>query len=159
MEAEPTQDIYGRFGIMQAENLEIRPFQAGDEAQVIELWQRNQLTVPYNDPWRDIQRKMTVQPDLFLVGVMDGAVIATAMAGYDGHRGWINYLAVAPEFQQKGIARQMMKMAEARLLELGCPKINLQIRTSNTGVIKFYKKIGFAMDDVVSMGKRLIEDT
>jgi ribosomal protein S18 acetylase RimI-like enzyme len=144
---------------MQADNLEIRPFQAGDEEQVIELWQHCKLTVSYNDPRLDIKRKKTVQPELFLVGVMHGVVIATAMAGYDGHRGWINYLAVAPKLQKKGIARRMMEEAEIRLLEVGCPKINLQIRTSNTEVIKFYEKIGFKMDDVVSMGKRLIEDT
>jgi ribosomal protein S18 acetylase RimI-like enzyme len=80
------------------------------------------------------------------------------MVGYDGHRGWVNYLAVAPEHQRKGIARRLMEEAEIRLVAMGCPKINLQVRTSNTGVIKFYEKIGFKMDDVVSMGKRLIDD-
>jgi ribosomal protein S18 acetylase RimI-like enzyme len=143
---------------MQVDQIEIRSFQTGDEAQVVDLWKSCGLTVPYNDPRRDIQRKLRVQGDMFLVGVMDGIVIATAMVGYDGHRGWVNYLAVAPEHQRKGIARRLMEEAEIRLVAMGCPKINLQVRTSNTGVIKFYEKIGFKMDDVVSMGKRLIED-
>lgn len=143
---------------MQADKLEFRAYQPGDEAQVIELWHRCGLTVPYNNPKRDIQRKLRVQSDMFLVGVIDEIVIATAMVGYDGHRGWINYLAVAPEHQKKGIASRLMEEAETRLLSMGCPKINLQVRTSNTGVIKFYEKIGYKMDDVVSMGKRLIHD-
>ena len=143
---------------MQIKNLEIRSFREGDEEQVIDLWGRCRLTVPHNNPMRDIQRKQAVQPELFLVGELDGDVIATAMAGYDGHRGWINYLAVAPEFQRKGIGRRMMAVAEAGLRQLGCPKINLQVRTSNTGVIQFYERIGFALDDVVSMGKRLVDD-
>jgi ribosomal protein S18 acetylase RimI-like enzyme len=143
---------------MQADKLEIRAYQPGDETQVIELWHRCGLTVPYNNPKRDIQRKLRVQSDMFLVGVIDEIVIATAMVGYDGHRGWVNYLAVAPEHQRKGIASRLMEEAEIRLLSMGCPKINLQVRTSNTGVIKFYEKIGYKLDDVVSMGKRLIED-
>lgn len=143
---------------MQADKLEIRAYQPGDEMQVIELWHRCGLTVPYNNPKRDIQRKLRVQSDMFLVGVIDEIVIATAMVGYDGHRGWVNYLAVAPEHQRKGIASRLMEEAEIRLLSMGCPKINLQVRTSNTGVIKFYEKIGYKLDDVVSMGKRLIKD-
>lgn len=143
---------------MQADKLVIRTYREGDEAQVIDLWKSCGLTVPYNDPRRDIQRKLRVQGDMFLVGVKDGLVIATAMAGYDGHRGWINYLAVAPEFQREGLASRLMEEAETRLIAMGCPKINLQVRTSNTGVIRFYEKLGFKVDDVVSMGKRLIDD-
>ena len=144
---------------MQISYLEIRQFREEDEEQVIDLWRRCRLIVPHNDPRRDIQRKQTVQPELFLVGDIRGAVVATAMAGYDGHRGWINYLAVAPELQRMGIGRQIMEAAEAGLRELGCPKINLLVRTSNTSVIAFYEQIGFALDEVVSMGKRLVDDT
>ena len=96
-----------------------------------------------------------MQPELFLVGSFDGQVVASIMAGYEGHRGWLNYLAVAPEQQRQGIGRRMVEAATAKLQEMGCPKINLQIRTSNSEVIEFYKRIGFTMDDVVSMGKRL----
>ena len=80
------------------------------------------------------------------------------MAGYEGHRGWINYLAVSPDLQRQGIARKMMDEAETKLSSLGCPKINLQIRSTNTQVIDFYKSIGYSDDEVLSMGKRLTKD-
>ena len=76
------------------------------------------------------------------------------MVGYDGHRGWINYLAVHPDFQKKGHGQGIMNSAETRLRELGCPKINLQIRTGNDKIESFYQKLGFTKDHVVSMGKR-----
>ena len=89
---------------------------------------------------------------------MDGRLVATVMAGYEGHRGWVNYLAVAADRRRRGFGRVLMDEAESRLRSLGCPKINLQIRRSNTGVVAFYRSIGYAEDDVVSMGKRLVED-
>ncbi|HEY0602257.1 MAG TPA: GNAT family acetyltransferase [Herpetosiphonaceae bacterium] len=135
--------------------MSIRPYQAADEAQVIALWHQCNLVVPWNDPQRDIALKIEVQPHMFLVGVLDTTVIATIMAGYEGHRGWLNYLAVSPEHQRHGIGRRMVEEATALLQAAGCPKINLQIRTSNTDVIAFYKRLGFTIDDVVSMGKRL----
>lgn len=113
---------------------------------------------PWNDPYRDIQRKLVVRPDLFLVGIVDGQVVATVMGGYEGHRGWLNYLAVDPEFQRRGHGRAIVAEAERLLQKAGCPKINLQIRTSNEGVIEFYRRLGYAVDDVVSMGKRLEHD-
>ena len=122
------------------------------------MWKDCNLVVPWNDPLRDIRRKLRVQPELFLVGVATGELIASVMAGYDGHRGWLNYLAVAPRFRRKGIGRKMVAEAEDRLRQMGCPKINIQIRTSNTEVIEFYRRIGFKPDDVVSMGKRLEAD-
>jgi ribosomal protein S18 acetylase RimI-like enzyme len=135
--------------------LTIRPYQESDEEQVIALWQQCNLIVSWNDPKHDIALKLQVQPELFLVGVADDCVAATIMAGYEGHRGWLNYLAVTPEFQRQGMGRQMVQEAEARLRQLGCPKINLQIRSSNKAVIEFYEHLGFKIDDVVSMGKRL----
>lgn len=138
--------------------LEIRPFQPSDCAAVIDLWKEGNLVVPWNDPDRDIRRKMRVQPGLFLVGCVAGELAATLMAGYEGHRGWLNYLAVAPRFRRRGFGRRMVAEAEQRLRELGCPKINIQIRANNTGVIEFYQRIGFKPDDVVSMGKRLEPD-
>ena len=89
---------------------------------------------------------------------LDGEIVATAMIGYDGHRGWIYYLGVDPQRQRQGIGRAIMQEAERLLREASCPKINLQIRASNQSVIEFYRSIGFAMDDVVSMGKRLEHD-
>ena len=136
----------------------IRPFEMSDEEAVVALWERCGLTRPWNDPRKDIRRKVQCQPDLFLVGVVDGEIAATVMAGYEGHRGWIQYLGVDPGRQRKGLGRAIVGEAERRLLAAGCPKINLQVRTSNVGVIEFYKRLGFAPDDVVSMGKRLEHD-
>ncbi len=116
------------------------------------------LIVPWNNPKRDIERKLKVNPELFLVGVLDEKVVGTCMAGYEGHRGWINYLAVFPEYQRRGIAAKLMKVAEKKLKELGCPKINLQVRAANTGVISFYGQVGFKVDQVMSMGKKLEAD-
>jgi len=93
------------------------------------------------------------------VGIIDNSIVATVMAGYEGHRGWINYLAISPVIQRQGIAREMMEDAENKLSALGCPKINLQIRSTNTQVINFYKRIGYTDDEVLSMGKRLAQDS
>ena len=133
----------------------IRAFQQDDEQEVIQLWERCGLVVPHNDPKADIARKQKVQPELFLVAVRAGQVVATVMAGYEGHRGWINYLAVEPDCRGQGLARKMMETVEGTLLKMGCPKINLQVRETNTGVIDFYKRLGFKEDHVVSLGKRL----
>lgn len=138
--------------------MEIRPFQFEDEAAVISLWQRCDLVRPWNDPRKDIRRKLGVRPDLFLVGLLDGQIVACVIAGYEGHRGWLNYLAVDPEHQRHGLARAIVEEAERLLRAAGCPKINLQVRSSNRGVIDFYKRLGYSVDDVVSMGKRLEHD-
>ncbi len=138
--------------------MRIRVFQKSDESSVISLWQRCDLLRPWNDPKKDIQRKLDVQPELFLVGVLDDDVVATVMAGYEGHRGWVNYLAVASEHRRKGLGRAMMAEAESLLKQTRCPKLNLQIRGSNTSAIEFYRRLGYQADDVVSLGKRLEQD-
>jgi ribosomal protein S18 acetylase RimI-like enzyme len=138
--------------------LEIRPFQKTDESAVIDLWQKCELVRPVNDPKKDIRRKLAVNPELFLVGLLDEKLIATAMAGYEGHRGWISYLAVHPEYRHNGFGRQMMSGAEKLLRDFGCPKINLQVRANNRVVLEFYKRIGYSVDEVVSLGKRLEHD-
>ncbi len=140
-------------------HLHIRPFEMADEEAVIALWERCGLTRPWNDPRKDVRCKLRVRPDHFLVGVVDGEIAATVMVGYEGHRGWIQYLGVDPRRQRTGLGRAIMAEAERLLRAEGCPKINLQVRTSNTGVIEFYKRLGFALDDVVSMGKRLEHDS
>lgn len=136
----------------------IRPFAEADMSAVVDLWKLCDLTRPWNDPTKDITRKLTVQPELFLLAEQEGRIIGSVMAGYEGHRGWINYLAVHPDHRRAGLGRQLMAAAEKRLLSLGCPKINLQVRTSNAAAIGFYQSIGFAQDEVVSYGKRLIPD-
>ncbi|MEW6463297.1 Acetyltransferase YpeA [Pseudomonas sp. THAF187a] len=136
----------------------IRPFQPSDEAAVVDLWQRCDLTRPWNDPYKDIQRKLQVQPELFLVGEIDGTLVASAMAGYEGHRGWVNYLAVCPQQRQRGLARQLMAHIETLLLAMGCPKLSLQVRDTNAAALAFYERLGYQVDASVSLGKRLIAD-
>jgi ribosomal protein S18 acetylase RimI-like enzyme len=138
--------------------MQIRPFQSSDESAVIDLWRKCDLVRPWNDPTKDIRRKVAVRPDLFLVGLVDGEVVATVMAGCEGHRGWINYLAVSPEHQRKGYGRQMMAEAEQLLQRLGCPKINLLVRNTNRAVIEFYECMGYAVDELVSLGKRMEQE-
>jgi ribosomal protein S18 acetylase RimI-like enzyme len=137
------------------QDLIIRLFEWRDEAAVVNLWQACGLIVPQNDPRKDIRLKMNFQPGLFFVGEADGKLIATVMAGYEGHRGWINYLAVHPDYQRQGLGRRLMDQVEQKLKSLGCVKINLQVRETNTKVIQFYNRLGYKTDRVVSLGKRL----
>ena len=123
---------------------------------MVELWK----TVfpddpPRNDPLVMAQRKMEMEPELFLVGALEDRLVATVMAGYDGVRGWIYHLAVSPDLRRRGFGRQMMREAEDMLGSLHCPKVNLQIRSSNEDVIRFYRAIGYDIEDRVSMGKCL----
>jgi ribosomal protein S18 acetylase RimI-like enzyme len=121
----------------------IRPFQPQDEAAVVQLWKECALAV---------------QRELFLVGEVDGEVMASVMAGYEGHRGWVNYLAVAPGFRGRGYGRTLMRRVERLLLERGCPKLNVQVRNSNAEALAFYRRMGYLQDESVSLGKRLIAD-
>lgn len=136
------------------EGMIIRPFQVGEEDQVVAVWEACGLVVPQNDPYADIERKMREHPELFLVGERDGKLIVSVMAGYEGHLGWINYLAVHPDFRNSGLGKMIMEEAESLLKELGCPKINLQVRSTNQKVIDFYKRLGYHLEDIVNLGKR-----
>lgn len=138
--------------------MKIRTYQTKDEEKLIFLWNLCHLTVPWNDPKKDINRKMDENPDLFFVGEIEEQLIASCMAGYDGHRGWIYYLAVHPEYRNKGWARKIVMFAEGRLKSIGCPKVNLMVRDTNTAVIDFYKNIGYADDPVCVLSKRLEND-
>jgi|RhiMethySRZTD1v2_1073278.scaffolds.fasta_scaffold58136_3 ribosomal protein S18 acetylase RimI-like enzyme len=137
---------------------QIRPFRAGDEAALVALWAACELVRPWNDPHEDIRRKLALRDDLLLVVPADGELVGSVMAGYEGHRGWINYLAVAPSHRRHGLGRQLMREAEERLAAVGCPKINLQVRAGNADVLAFYEAIGYRVDEVVSLGKRLVDD-
>lgn len=136
----------------------VRSYQESDELAVIALWHECGLTRPWNNAREDIARKLLVQPDLFLVGLHHGRLAATAMGGYDGHRGWVNYLAVAPACRRQGFASTLMKHLEDSLIDKGCPKLNLQVRLGNAEAVAFYRHLGYLQDDVVSLGKRLIDD-
>lgn len=142
----------------------IRAFERRDADAVIELWRDAGLTRPWNDPHQDIERKLKVQPELFIVadapGVQDrpARVVGTVMAGYDGHRGWLYYLATASEFRGCGIGRALVAEAEQLLLEMGCPKVQLMVRPDNATVLGFYDQLGYQRFDVVNAGKRLVSD-
>lgn len=136
----------------------LRPYDPADEDAVVALWGRCGLLRPWNDPRRDIARKRTTQPELFLVAERDGRLLGTAMAGFDGHRGWVNYLAVDPDVRRTGIGRRLMERVERELAKRGCPKVNLQVRAGNGDAVAFYRRLGYLPDDVVSLGKRLEDD-
>jgi ribosomal protein S18 acetylase RimI-like enzyme len=136
----------------------VRVFKEADEARVIELWMFCGLLRPWNNPQRDIARKLKVQRELFLVAELQGVIVGSVMAGYDGHRGWVNYLAVDIGQRRRGIGTALMRDAERRLRLLGCPKINLQLRRETAEVQAFYAALGFQEDAVVSLGKRLESD-
>ena len=138
--------------------IEVRVFEPTDQDAVVALWEACALVRPWNDPRKDIERKLQVAPKMFLVAIVGGVLAGSVMAGYEGHRGWINYLAVRPELRRQGVGARLMAEAERLLEEAGCPKINLQVRSDNVDVIAFYRAIGYEVDDVVSLGKRLVED-
>jgi ribosomal protein S18 acetylase RimI-like enzyme len=136
----------------------IRPFTETDESMVVELWVEAGLTRPWNDPAKDIRRKSGVQPNLFLVAEEHDVVVGTIMAGYDGHRGWINYLAVRSDSRGLGIARRLMERVEQDLSDLGCPKVQLQVRPENRAVSGFYEHLGYEPYEAINLGKRLHAD-
>ena len=125
------------------------------QAAIVNLWQECNLVVPQNDPIEDIQKKLDFQPDLFLIALRDGQLIGSVMVGYEGHRGWLNYLAVSPKHQKRGYGKKLVDKAIIELRKLGCLKVNVQVRNSNPSAIEFYKHLGFRDDNVVSLGMRL----
>ena len=138
--------------------LQLRPFEEGDRQAVIRLWRACDLVKPQNDPGKDIDRKLQVDRDLFLVGLLGDELVASVMGGYEGHRGWVNYLAVDPAHREQGLGRQLMVAIETMLHERGCPKVNLQVRESNHEAVAFYESIGYGDDRVIGLGKRLEQD-
>ena len=133
----------------------IRKFDPADKAEVIKIWELCRLIVPGNNPEKDIELKTEFQPDLFFVAELDGIITGTVMTGYDGHRGWLNYLGVHPDHRGSGFGRKLVEFSIQKLKELGCPKLNLQVRNSNSGVIDFYSKLGFQHHDVTGMQLKL----
>jgi GNAT superfamily N-acetyltransferase len=136
-------------------SFEIIRYNQDYQKALIELWEKCNLIVPQNDPIEDIQKKLEYQPDLFLIALLDGKLIGSVMVGYEGHRGWLNYLAVVPSHQKKGYGRKLVERAIAELEKLGCLKLNVQIRESNIFAVRFYERLGFRNDHVVSLGLRL----
>ncbi len=140
---------------MSLENVSIRPFQPGDRGPLEHLWGR---VFPEDPPWNApaimIENKLKVQPELLLVAEADATIVGAVIAGFDGVRGWIYHLAVAPEFRRRGLGTRLVRAAEDGLRAMGCPKVNLQVRATNHEVIAFYQSLGYALEERVSMGRR-----
>ncbi len=139
-----------------AGDIQIRPFEDADEEAVAALWRQ---VFPDDPPWNEpslvMAKKRAVQRELFLVAMKNGALAGTAMGGYDGHRGWVYALAVRPDLRRRGIGARLMSTLESALSTLGCPKINLQVRAGNEAVVAFYQRLGYAVEERVSLGKLL----
>ncbi len=136
----------------------IRPFEDRDLDAVVALWRASNLVVDYNDPAEDIAFcRASANAELF-VGEDDGAVVATAMAGHDGHRGWLYFVASDPARRGDGFGRAMVDHAETWLAGLGVRKVNLIIRDTNTGVQGFYERLGYRTEPRVVMARWLIDD-
>jgi ribosomal protein S18 acetylase RimI-like enzyme len=134
----------------------IREFADFDTTAVAALWREVFPENPaHNRPEDDIKRKLEIQRELFFVAEVDSRIVGTAMGGYDGHRGWVYYVAVAPQYRRRGIGEALMKKAEDGLKAIGCYKINLQVREGNEEVVAFYEKLGYHVEPRVSMGKKL----
>ncbi len=135
--------------------LAIRPFRETDQENIIKLWEKVFPDAPkHNNPARDTRTIREVQPELFLVALLEEQIVGTAMAGFDGHRGWVYYLGVDPDYQRQGIGTSLMKRIESRLISMGCPKLNLQIQANSTDVQSFYESLGYHAEDRLSMGKK-----
>jgi ribosomal protein S18 acetylase RimI-like enzyme len=138
--------------------VDIRSFHRDDTEAVVALWRTAGLVRPWNDPYRDIERKLLVQPELFLVAVEGQRVVGTVMSGYDGHRGWLYYLAVDPSRRGEGIGGTLVREAERLLLAMGCPKVQLMVRPENEAARGFYEALGYVHFDTWATGTRLIAD-
>ena len=137
--------------------MDIRPYESKDHAPVVALW--NEVfpdDPPWNEPASMIRRKLTVQPELFLVAHVNDQVVGTVLAGFDGVRGWVHHLAVHGSCRRQGIASLLMTAAEKGLAALGCPKVNLQVRATNEGVVAFYRALGYQLEERLSMGRALV---
>ena len=137
----------------------LRSYQESDELHVVKLWQQVFTDSPsWNDPREDIERKLSVQRELFIVAMHGEELVGTALAGYDGHRGWVYYVAVNPNLRRSGIGAALMRRVEKDLAEMGCPKLNFQVRAENRDVVAFYESLGYHIEERVSMGKRLTQN-
>jgi ribosomal protein S18 acetylase RimI-like enzyme len=136
--------------------MDIRPFHESDEAEVVALWTEVfGYAAPHNDPATVIRHKLACQRDLFFVARLDGRLAGTVLGGYDGHRGWVYSLAVSPDVRRRGVGTALMRHVERELASQGCPKVNLQVVATNAATVAFYEKLGYAVEERISMGKVL----
>jgi ribosomal protein S18 acetylase RimI-like enzyme len=135
--------------------MEIGDLSQGSVDDAAELWRAVDLTRPWNDPLDDLRRALAGPTSTVLAGTEDGTLLATAMVGHDGHRGWVYYLAVRESEQRRGLGGAMMRACEAWLAERGVPKLNIMVRGDNAAARSFYERIGYGLDDVATMSRRL----
>lgn len=135
--------------------MRIEPAAAADREAVIALWQEAGLTRPWNDSIADFDQALANPTSTILLARDDTGLTGTVMAGFDGHRGWVYYLAASPDRQGQGIGRELMKAAERWLIDLGCLRVRLMVRTDNAAANGFYEAIGYDRQDVVTLGRTL----
>ncbi len=136
--------------------ISVRPFTEEDYDSVITLWEKIfPGALPHNNPARDLRTRREVPSELFLVAIGEGRILGTVMAGLDGQQGWVYYLGVDPSFRRQGIGTSLMKRVEARLREMGCLELHLQIWASKAEVQAFYENLGYVSEGRQTMGTRL----
>ena len=133
----------------------IRPIIDGDEAEVIGLWSACGLTRPWNDPALDLKLARDTGTSTVLIATDADRIVGSVMTGFEGHRGWVYYLAVDPEHRGTGLGRRLMAAAEDWLTAQGAPKLQLMVRTDNGAALAFYERLGLERQDVVVLGRRL----
>ncbi|QJQ32290.1 GNAT family acetyltransferase [Sphingomonas lacunae] len=134
---------------------EIEMATAADATDVIALWHSCGLTRPWNDPQADFDLALTTPTSTILTARNPMAIVGTVMVGFDGHRGWVYYLAVDPSLRRSGLGRHLMAAAEAWLRRAGSPKIQLMVRGDNQAAVGFYQALGYQIQDVLTIGRRL----
>ncbi|MGD0566419.1 MAG: GNAT family acetyltransferase [Candidatus Goldiibacteriota bacterium] len=136
--------------------IKIRKYRPEDKHGVIRVWKENfNYTAAYSDPEKSLKQKLRQKDGLLFVADDGGEVAGAIMAGYDGHRGWIYSLAVNKGLRNKGLGSSLLKYAENELIKLGAPKIKLQVMISNKKTAGFYRKHGYEIEEVISMGKKV----
>ena len=128
---------------------------SADAAAVIALWQACALTRPWNDPATDYARAVAGERSAILLLRSGNTIVASVMVGDDGHRGWVYYLAVAPDRRRAGLGARMMMAAESWLRARGVPKIQLMVREGNEDALAFYAALGLEPQPVVTLGRFL----
>jgi ribosomal protein S18 acetylase RimI-like enzyme len=131
----------------------IREFTLNDYTLVIDLWKKAGIELSNSDSLEGIKHKLERDSDLFLVAEKDGRIVSAVMGSYDGRRGWVNHLAVDPQFQGNNVGTEIMVELEKRFKDVGCEKVNLLIEMDNSKVQGFYEKLGFNHDKLIFMEK------
>ena len=135
--------------------MDISPMQDGDDAAIVALWKLCGLTRPWNDPAQDLALARKAADSVVLVARDHARICGSIMTGFDGHRGWVYYLAVHPDDRHRGLGRALMTAAESWLVDRGAPKIQLMVREDNASALGFYEALGMTRQPVVTLGRGL----